>query len=98
MTTVSRTKGRGGPTDPDLARTPRSDGDRIPLSLLHSDFEGDPREAQTGARPRAIAAPQGLCATASSSSQKASPRVKSELSPLMTLGGGPRRVCGAAPL
>jgi len=70
-----------------LARTPRSDGDRFPLSPLHSDFEGDPREAQTGARPRAIAAPQGLCATASSGGQKASPRVKSKPGPLMTLGG-----------
>jgi hypothetical protein len=87
MTTGFTDEGGGGPTDPNLARTRRSDGDRLPLSPRILTLKVVRAKLRPEPARETIAALQGLCATTSSSGQKASPRVKSELGPLMTLGG-----------
>jgi hypothetical protein len=39
--------------------------DRLPVLAAHPHTEGDPRQAQTGAGARALAAAEGVCSAAS---------------------------------
>jgi len=61
----------------------------VPALAAHSDFEGNPRQAATGARTRAVAAAEELPAAARYSGQKATGgplALKSEQGPPATLG------------